>query len=119
MTRLEAIKRIQVLTARQEYALEKENIDYYQELLEERETCLEAIRLYNKETNTLMTEEEHNLIEQIKNKDNENKEKLEKQLEQVKMKLREIRINEARDNQYIQGYGGFQASGMFFDKKGY
>ena len=116
--RLEAIKRIQILTARQAYALERENIEYYQELLEERDLCLKNIKAYNKENNSPLTEEERHLIELINKQDEENKDILEKQLDEVKTKLREMRMNEVRENQYTQGYGAFQESGIFFDKKG-
>lgn len=117
--RLEAIKRIEVLTARQAYALERENIDYYQELLEERELCLNDIKVYNEEHHSPLTEEEHHLLERIQVQDERNKQQLEYQLDEVKVKLRDIRVSETRDAQYSQGYGGLQESGVFFDQKGY
>lgn len=116
--RLETIKRIQILAARQTYALERENIEYYQELLEERALCLESIKAYNKENNSPLTEEERHLIQLINKEDEKNKDILEKQLDEVKVKLRNIRMNETRETQYTQSYGAFQESGIFFDKKG-
>lgn len=117
--RLEAIKRTQILTSRQAYALERENIEYYQELLEERDLCLNDIKVYNEEYNSPLTEEERHLLELIKVQDEQNKQLLERQLDEVKEKLRQIRMSEMREVQYAQGYSGYHESGVFFDKKGY
>lgn len=116
--RLEAIKRLNILTARQAYALGRENLEYYQELLEERELCFEAIKAYNKENNSPLKEEERHLLELIKVQDESNKQMLERQFDEVKVKLRSIRMSETRGTQYMQTYGYWQEGGVFFDKRG-
>ena len=116
--RLEAIKRLNILTARQAYALGRENLEYYQELLEERALCFEAIKAYNEENNIPLIEEERRLLELIKVQDESNKQILEKQLDEIKVKLRNIRMNETRDTQYTHTYGHWQEGGVFFDKRG-
>ena len=116
--RLEAIKRLHILTARQAYALRREELEYFQELLEERELCFKAIKAYNEENNSPLTEEERHLLELIKAQDESNQQTLEKQFNEVKVKLRNIRMNENRGMQYTHTYGYWQEGGVFFDKRG-
>lgn len=114
--RLEIIKRLQILVSRQDYALRIENLEYFEELLEDAENCLHEIKTL---TNELpLTDQERGLLLEIKEKDEQNRALFNDQFEEVKFKLRTIRMNESKSQQYVNSYGSWQEAGVFFDKRG-
>lgn len=114
--RLEMIKRLQLLVSRQAYALRIDNLEYFEELLEDASQCLQEIQVLTGESP--LSDRERQLLHQVKVEDEHNRSLFNEQFEEVKLKLRTIRMSENKSQQYVNGYGSWQEAGVFFDKRG-
>lgn len=117
MAKRELIEELISLTKLQKAALEKEDIDKFNSLLDNRQEVLDRIEaLHEGEPETKEQREEERMAE-LKALDAQNKIEFNTQFEEVKAKLREIRQMKKREEHYNNSYDISWEEGVFFDKK--
>lgn len=116
--RIKQLKRLEMILSRQTYALEREELDYFQELLQEAEDCLIEIQALIRSTQEPLSPEERTLILSMQQQDTQNRRKFKEQQETVKLRLKTVRISAQKSMQYTGGYDLGQVAGVFFDRKG-
>lgn len=116
MTKLELLEKILAITKKQAQLLKNEEIDSFNVLLEQRQGMLEKLQQATSEINN--KEQEEMLLEALKNQEEENKQELGRQLEEVKKKLKGIRQMRQGENHYNNPYDISWEEGVFFDKRG-
>ena len=115
MNRRKLIEELIALTKLQTVALEKEDIDEFNILLDKRQEVLEQIQvLYESGSET---KDEKELVAILKALNEKNQIEFMRQHEEVKLKLREIRQMKKREEHYNNSYDISREEGVFFDKK--
>lgn len=115
MGKLESyFKRLYDLSIEQNRVLLEENVDEFQRMGEERESIIAQMKAQNLEKEVL-EEEERNLLIRLNAQDKQNEKLLEKQMEQVKLQIRNLSEYSRRDKKYIDNYPDL-AAGRYFDK---
>lgn len=118
MERIKLIKQLVEITKKQQEALKVEDVDTYIVLLDERELILEAIKNFDSEDKAhVKTQEEEMLITELIQLDNENRIVYDRLFEEVKNKLKELRLMKNREANYNELYSYTKEEGMLFDKR--
>nr|WP_302599116.1 hypothetical protein [uncultured Cellulosilyticum sp.] len=117
MTKRALIEQLIEITKLQTIALEKEDIDEYNRLLDERQVALDKIQVLHEVQPETKEQHEEELVTQLKAIDAQNRVEFEKQFEEVKKKLREVRAMKKREEHYNNPYDISWEEGVFFDKK--
>lgn len=102
------------LTKLQTTALENEEIDNFEELMQKKQTYMDQI---DKGKFGELDNEEREIVLKITEIDNTNRKEFDKQLEKTKQQLCKIRTLKKRDNVYTNTYNTAWEEGMFIDKK--
>lgn len=117
MTKREWIEELIRLTQQQEKALHEEDIDTFTTLLYQRQKVLDEIEELHQAQPMLREQHEEDLVEELRRLDNKNLREFERQFEEVKINLREIRQKKRREECYSNTYDISWEEGVFFDKK--
>ena len=113
----ELLKKLIEITKKQQVLLEQEEVESYIELLDERQNVLEQLnKLYIKHPE-LKQQDDADLLDELKRLDGENKVEFERQFEDTKRKLREVRIMKKNETQYTNPYSIVREEGVYFDKR--
>jgi len=106
------------LTHKQTEALKNDEIDVFQELLNQKQNIFRHLEEVKELGTIIWTEEEKQIINQIELADKWNREEFDRQLEEVKGKLKQIRINKIGNHVYNNPYDVHIEEGLFFDRRG-
>ena len=106
------------LTLKQTEALKADEIEVFKDLLEQKQDIFNQIDIIKQHESIEWTEEEKILIKQIEASDTWNRKEFDRQLEEVKSKLKQIRTNKAGNHVYNNPYDVHIEEGIFFDKRG-
>ena len=117
MTKRELIEQLIEITKKQTIALQEEDVDKFIKLLDYRQIVLNQIQILHEAQPETKEQNEEELVAQLKAIDDENRVEFERQFEEVKKKLREVRIMKKREEQYNNPYDISWEEGVFFDKK--
>lgn len=117
MTKRELIEQLIEMTKKQTVALQEEDVDRYIELLNGRQAILNQIQVLHEVQPETKEQHEEELVTELKTIDDANRMEFERQFEEVKKKLREVRIMKKREEQYNNPYDISWEEGVFFDKK--
>lgn len=121
VTRIQFLNRIFVLTRNQSEVLKKEPLDInrFNRILEQKQQEIEQLgKMYEKEQKEWSVEE-INIYTKIKELDNENQQKFQRQYEKEKLKAKSKRNFTNMNNAYRNAYSlEQQQGGLFFDEKG-
>lgn len=118
LTKREYILELIRLTKLQTEALEKEEVEQFIDLLNQRQKVLEFIQNLHEQDPETRRQHEEELVNELKALDGKNRIEFERQFEAVKEKLREIRQMKAGEACYGNPYDIAREEGMFFDKRG-
>lgn len=102
------------LTKLQTTALENEEIDNFEKLMQKKQTYMDQI---DRGKFGELDNEEREILLKITEIDNTNRKEFDNQLEKTKQKLCKIRTLKKRDNVYTNTYNTAWEEGMFIDKK--
>ncbi len=116
-TKKECILELIRLTKLQTEALERDDIDLFTSILDQRQEVLNIASGIPKHEDVLLIEEEEALKRELIELDNANKIKLNSSMEEVKGELRKIRQHKKTSDNYNNPYDVSQEEGMFFDKR--
>lgn len=108
------LQKLYALSVEQNKALVTEDVDGFERLGEEREQVIEQMKAQCIEKETL-NQVEQSLLVQLNEQDKQNAKILEKQMEEVKLQLRNLSMYSKRDKKYINNYPDL-VSGRYFDK---
>ena len=105
------------LTILQKEALEKEDVEAFNSLMEKKQRCIDEIDglIHHRPEN--LKEEDKALLTEAAKIDAENQREFNRQFEEVKEQLRKIRALKKRDHFYANPYDVSREEGIFFDKK--
>ena len=117
MTKKEYIIELVRLTNLQAQALEKEEIEEFNRLIDERGKILDLIQELYKENPEAKKQSEDELMQELKTLDAKNRVEFERQFEEVKDKLCKVRQMKKREEHYNNPYDISAEEGMFFDRK--
>ena len=117
MERIDLIKQLIVLTQEQREALMQEDTDLFITILDKREAILQQIKMLDDMHEHTKSQEEEALITQLIILDNENNIEFKKQFDNVKEKLKGIRMMKQKENNYSNPYNMSREEGVLFDKK--
>lgn len=117
MERTVLIEELIKLTKMQEDALKEEDVDTFISLLDDREEVLAEIKVFDETKTHEKTPEEEMLIADLIALDEANRIEFERQQNEVKNKLREIRMMRQRENNYSNPYNVAREEGVLFDKR--
>lgn len=117
MTKRELIQQLIEFTKMQTVALEKEDVDEFIRVLDKRQEILDEIQVLHENQPETKEQHEEELVAQLKEIDYKNRVEFEKQFEEVKRKLREVRVMKKREEHYNNPYDISWEEGVFFDKK--
>lgn len=117
MQRVILIQELIKLTNMQSDALEEEDVETFISLLDDREAVLAEIKALDKKEPHEKTLEEEQLIADLIALDNKNRLEFERQRNEVKNKLKEIRMMRQRENNYSNPYNVAREEGILFDKR--
>ena len=113
----ELLEKLIEITKKQQVLLEQEEVESYIELLDERQNILEQLNeLYIKHPE-LKQQNDADLLDELKRLDEENKVEFERQFEETKRKLREVRMMKKNETQYTNPYSVAREEGVYFDKR--
>ncbi|MGL4799608.1 MAG: hypothetical protein ACRDDX_02110 [Cellulosilyticaceae bacterium] len=111
------LQKILEITQQQEEALDKEDIEAFQTLMEAKQVQIDLLEeLHQKQPETKEQKEEA-LLREIVALDQKNKEQFMRLFEDVKKKLTDIRAKKRVDNVYSNPYDISREEGVFFDKR--
>ncbi len=105
------------LTKQQAVALQEEDIDEFIRLLDQRQEVLDKLETLKKEHPEIQNEDCSEIIQQLQQVDNENRKEFEKQFNDVKNKLKDIRKKKNSEERYTRTYDTSWEEGVFFDKR--
>ncbi len=117
MTKKQLIEQLVEITKMQQMVLEEENVDEFIRLLDKREEVIEQIQALHEANPETKDQHEEALVSQLKEIDEKNRVEFERQFEEVKKKLREVRTMKKREEHYANPYDVSWEEGVFFDKK--
>lgn len=117
MTKREYIIELIRLTKLQTEALEKEKVEEFIRLLDKRQEILELIQTLYEQNPETRGQHEEELINELKAIDTKNQIEFEKQFQEVKANLCNVRQMKRREEHYNNPYDFSMEEGMFFDKK--
>lgn len=113
----ELIKKLIEITKKQQVLLEQEEVESYIELLDERQIILDQLNeLYIKHPE-LRQQDDTDLLDELKKLDESNKVEFERQFEETKKKLKEVRMMKKNEIQYTNPYSIAHEEGVYFDKR--
>lgn len=115
--RKEAMNNLFALTKEQETALQSEDIARFEELMLKKQVEIDYLTVYNEGNKETLTEEEKRFLKEIINLDQKNRKEFDRQYEEAKQKVKDIRRNKNTHNVYSNPYNVWQEEGLFFDKK--
>lgn len=113
----ELLMKLVDLTKQQKVVLKEENIDEFIKLIDQRQEVLDLLVALEREQLEIPAENCSEIIEELKQTDNENREEFEKQFNDVKNKLKDIRRMKNREEHYAKTYDVSWEEGVFFDKR--
>ena len=119
-TKKECILELIRLTKLQSKALEIQDIELFIDLLDQRKNVLDIVEGIPQHLVLLEGEEEkeeREMMKELISLDNANKDKLGKDMEEVKEELRKIRQHKRTSDNYNNYYNISQEEGLFFDKR--
>lgn len=115
----EKIEKLLELTKLQEIALSNENMEAFNTLLNEREQVIEALKRLQQTYPEIKEQYNQEMMMKIREIDSNNHVNFNKQFEEAKKKLKEIREMKKRERHYNNQYDISWEEGIFFDKKEY
>lgn len=121
VTRIQFLNRIFVLTRNQSEVLKKEPLDMnrFNRILEQKQQEIEQLGKMYEKGQKEWSVEEINIYTKIKELDNENQQKFQRQYEKEKLKAKSKRNFTSMNNAYRNAYSlEQQQGGLFFDQKG-
>jgi len=98
-------------------ALKNESIDVAQDLIKQKQVCIDQINALIGDCPWQPNEKERELLLQIQKIDEQNKQILSKQFEDAKQALRKLRELKKRNTIYSNPYDTYFEEGIFIDKK--
>ncbi len=119
-TKKECILELIRLTKLQSKALEMQDVELFIDLLDQRKNVLDIVEGIPQHLDLLEGEaekEEREMMKELIELDNTNKDKLGKSMEEVKEELRQIRQHKRTKDNYNNVYDISQEEGVFFDKR--
>ena len=114
---MELLQQLLELTQMQEKALANEAIDDFEKLMEQREVCIKAIEESGILKEISQDAQVYDIIKEVKLLDDQNLISFNKQLEEVKSKLKQIRLTQKSGASYNNPYDISYEEGVFFEKK--
>lgn len=118
------LKDILEITRAQKEALEKSDLEKFEELLTQKQVKIDAIDKLHKEQPGTKEEKHEDLLKEIISLDGANKIEFERQFEEVKKNLQNTRdeMNNLRQRQYVNNiynnpYDISDEEGIFYDKR--
>lgn len=118
------LKDILEITKAQKEALEKSDLEKFEELLTQKQVKIDAIDKLHKEQSGTKAEKHEDLLREIISLDGANKIEFERQFEEVKKNLQNTRdeMNNLRQRQYVNNiynnpYDISDEEGIFYDKR--
>lgn len=117
MQRVILIQQLIKLTSMQSDALKEEDVETFISLLEDREAILAEIKVLGEKEPHEKNLAEEKLIADLIALDNENRIEFERQHNEVKNKLKEVRMMRQRENNYSNPYNVAREEGILFDKR--
>nr|WP_307991092.1 hypothetical protein [uncultured Niameybacter sp.] len=118
------LKDILEITKAQKEALEKSDLEKFEELLTQKQVKIDAIDKLHKEQPGTKAEKHEDLLKEIISLDGSNKIEFERQFEEVKKNLQNTRdeMNNLRQRQYVNyiynnPYDISDEEGIFYDKR--
>ncbi|WP_069998861.1 hypothetical protein [Cellulosilyticum sp. I15G10I2] len=105
------------VTKLQQTALESEDIDQFQSLMQTKQVIIDQIDQLTNAVPRVLEEADREILLEIAKIDQQNQKEFNMQLDEVKLQLRKIRQLKKRDTMYSNPYGMSQEEGLFIDKK--
>lgn len=105
------------LTKLQKEALVEEDVDKFQELMEEKQVQIDKLDTLHREKPETKLQKEEELLREVVTLDQGNQKEFMRQLEEVKRKLSEMRAKKRVNRVYNNPYDVSQEEGIFFDKR--
>lgn len=113
----ELIKELIEITRKQQVLLEQEEVESFIELLDERQSILDQLsELYIKYPE-LRKQDDTDLLDELKRLDEANQIEFERQFNETKRKLREVRMMKKNETQYTNPYSIATEEGVYFDNR--
>lgn len=113
----ELLLKLLQLTNAQTQALASEDLERFEELMQERQQVIDELECLSKRESWQKVCDNKKLLDTIVKQDKENHSQFLAQLEVVKQKLQEMRAKKKVENAYAQNYDLSVEEGVFFDKK--
>ena len=101
----------------QQKALEKEDIESFEHFMQQKEQCIKAIDEEGILQDISQDANRQELLKMIKVLDDQNRTRFDHQLQEVKDKLRQVRLTQKRGIAYNNPYDISYEEGIFFEKK--
>ncbi len=106
------------LTYAQKKALEQDEIEEFERLLQQRENLMSQLKALDERENLEWSEEEQQLIKVLQEADKVNSQLFYQQMEEAKIEIGKIRNQRKITNVYNHPYSTATEEGMFIDKRG-
>lgn len=105
------------LTNQQTKALETENLEMFESLMQEKQIEIDKLEVLSQGQNQDKTSEENGILREIIERDKANRIEFTRQFEEVQKKMRQIRSQKKAGHVYSNPYDISREEGIFFDKK--
>lgn len=113
----ELLLKILELTKLQAEILKEEKIEEFESILQDRQIVMDQIDALHERCPELKSDRHEDILQELRITEDENKKEFNRQLEEAKEKLKEVRQMKKREDVYSNPYGMYREEGLFFDKK--